>query len=276
MARTSAYESRMRKTALALAMLQALCVLAPLAVVVVWAFTSSWPWPDLLPQSFSERGIAELFSPTKSIGSVLAVSVGISLAVAVLTSVVAMLAARALALYQFAGKDLFHFSTVLPFLIPSTVFAMGVQVLFIKMGLANTVFGVVIAHCIVALPYALTIMSEVTLAVGDKFECQARVCGAGPIRAWFEVQMPRLLPGMLSAASIAYIVSFSQYFLTLLIGGGSVSTFAVIMFPYLTSGDRTIASAYGLVFMVVTLGVFFLFEFLLKRLSGKDTEYFNG
>ena len=251
------------------------CVLVPLAIVVAWAFTGSWPWPELLPQSFSDRGIVELFVTSGDLGSVLATSIGISLAVAVLSTVIAAMAARALAFHRFFGKELFRFSTVLPFLIPATVFAMGVQVIFLRAGLANTVFGVVLAHTIIALPYAITIMSEVTAAAGKKFEQQARVSGAGPVRALLEVQMPLLLPGLLSAASLSYITSFSQYFLTLLVGGGTVKTFALTMFPYLASGDRTIASAYGVVFMVVTLGVFFLFELLLKRFSPAKTEYFT-
>ena len=251
------------------------CVLIPLAVVAVWAFTSAWPWPDLLPRTFSDRGIVELFVNSPDLGSVLLASIGISLAVAALSTVIAALAARALAFHRFFGKELFRFSTVLPFLIPTTVFAMGVQVLFIRAGLANTVEGVIIAHTIVALPYSITLMSEVTVAAGCKLEQQARVSGAGPVRALLEVQIPLLLPGLLSSASLAYITSFSQYFLTLLMGGGTVKTFALVMFPYLASGDRTIASAYGVVFMLVTLGVFFLFEFLLKRFAPAKTEYYT-
>lgn len=274
MARMGKSAIRGRRVAFALAFVQACCVVVPVVVIALWAFTSSWAWPSLVPQSFSARGVAELFSPSKGIGLVLARSIGISLAVAVITTAVAALAARALAFYRFPGKELFRFSAVLPFLIPSTVFAMGVQVFFIRAGLADTSAGVVVAHCIVALPYALAILGEVTMAAGSKLEQQARVCGAGPMRAFFEVQLPRIMPGLLSAASISYITSFSQYFLTLLIGGGAVDTFAIIMFPYLTSGDRTIASAYGLVFMAVTLGVFFVFEVLLKRLAKSDAEYF--
>ena len=75
---------------------------------------------------------------------------------------------------------------------------------------------------------------------------------------------------------MSYILSFSQYFLTLLIGGGAVKTLALTMFPYLASGDRTIASAYGVVFMVATLAVFLLFEVLLKRHASRGTDYFDG
>lgn len=252
-----------------------ICIILPLVVVVAWAFSSAWPWPNLLPQSFSDRGVIELFVSSKNLGEIILLSVGISLGVALLSTVFAAMAARALVLHRFFGKELFRFSTVLPFLIPATVFAMGIQVVFIYVGLANTILGVIIAHTIIALPYAIMIMSEVTLAAGKNLEQQARVSGASPLKALLHVQIPLLLPGLLSAASLSYILSFSQYFLTLLIGGGAVRTFSLVMFPYLASGDRTIASAYGVVFMVVTLGVFFLFRVILRRFASYKVEYFS-
>lgn len=253
-----------------------LCILMPLGIIVTWSFTASWPWPELLPQEFSSRGLVELFSPRQGLGLVLGQSVGIALGTALLSTVIATCAARALAFHDFFGKELFRFASVLPFLIPSTVFAMGIQVLFIRAGLANTVLGVILAHTIVSLPYAIAIMGEVIIAAGMRLEQQARVLGASPLRTCLHVQVPQLLPGILSAVSMVYIISFSQYFLTLLIGGGAVKTLATVMFPFLTSGDRTIASAYGLVFLLATLVVFFLFELLLKRFANREVSYFEG
>ena len=60
-----------RAAARALVALQALCVLGPVAIIVVWAFTASWPWPSLLPETFSARGIEELFGPAQRAGRVL-------------------------------------------------------------------------------------------------------------------------------------------------------------------------------------------------------------
>ena len=253
-----------------------LCVLVPLAVIFVWAFTGLWPWPDLVPQEFSNRGITEIFVSQKDLGFVLAQSVLIAIMVAILSTVIAALAARALVHHSFVGREAFRFLTVLPFLIPTTVFAMGVQVAFIRAGLAYTVPGVIMAHCIVALPYATIIMTDITKAAGNRLEQQARCSGAGHLRTLTHVQIPLLLPGLMSALSMSYIISFSQYFLTLLVGGGTVKTFAVVMFPYLASSDRTIASAYGVVFLVVTLAVFAVFELLIRRYTRSRVEYYTG
>ena len=65
-------------------------------------------------------------------------------------------------------------------------------------------------------------MQDGTRAIGVKLEEQARVLGAGALQAFFKVTLPNLFPVMLSAFSMAFVVSFSQYFLTLMIGGGNL------------------------------------------------------
>lgn len=241
-------------------------VLLPLVVIALWACADSWPWPNLLPEELSTRGIEQALFANRGEGlAVMGQSIAIAFATAALTTLVAALAARAICVHAWVGRSTYTFMLMLPFLIPTTVFAMGVQVLFIRAGIARTVAGVVLAHTIVALPYAVTIMIDITKAVGTRLEEAARTLGAGPLRTFSSVTAPALLPGILSAMSMSYILSFSQYFLTLLIGGGAVRTFATVMFPYLSGGDRTIASAYGILFILATFAVFLLFEWLLRR-----------
>lgn len=257
--------------------LQVLCVIVPLSVIAVWAFVDSWPASGLLPSGLSLRGLDQVLSGRQGAGlATLLQSIGIAVATAIVSTVVAVLAARAVADYTWKGRHLFRFATVLPFLIPTTVFAMGVQVAFIRMGIARTVPGVVLAHSIVALPYSVAIMTDVVRAAGTKREDAARSLGADRVKTILLITIPSLMPGLLSSLSMAYIVSFSQYFLTLLIGGGAVQTYAVVMFPYFSGGDRTIASAYGLAFIIVTFAVFAIFEVLLKRVGvEEDAELFT-
>lgn len=248
-----------------------LIVALPLAVVVAWAFTDAWPWPSLVPESLSTRGIDLVFSGHQGVGaSTLLLSIGIACACAVLTTAVAVLACRAQVNYRWRGRSLFQFATILPFIIPSTVFAMGVQVVFLRVGLARTVWGVILAHSIVALPYAVLMLTDVTKAAGTRREEAARTLGASSWQVIRHITIPQLLPGIMSSLSMCYIMSFSQYFLTLLVGGGKVQTFVLTLFPYLTGGDRTIACAYSLVFLVVTFAVFLLFEVMLKRFGVRE------
>lgn len=245
-------------------LLSAACILVPLFVLAVWCFAERWAWPELFPQVFSLRGFGEIFSGQAL--EVLHSSVLLSAAVAVLATAVGTLTARAIAFYEFPGRDLLVFASMLPLIVPATVFGMGVHLLLIRVGLSDTVPGVILVHLICALPYTVSLMTDSTCAVGKKLEEQARVLGAGSLRAFWSASMPALLPAASSALAMAYITSFSQYFLTLLIGGGNVKTFTVIMVPYLQNGDRTLAACYTLLFVLVTGLVFAVFHTIIKRL----------
>jgi putative spermidine/putrescine transport system permease protein len=246
-----------------------LSIVIPCLILPAWSFMGRWPWPGLLPQGFTLRGMEELFSGTSNLFSILFSSIMLSLTVAFLAALIGMMTARALLFYNFKGRKLISFAAVLPIIVPGTAFAMGIHVVFLHLGLADTFTGVVLVHLIYTLPYTVNIMTDVTASVGDGLELQGQVLGASPVQAFFRITLPLILPGVISSASMAYIISFSQYFLTLMIGGGKIKTLSIVMVPFIQSGDRTIASSYALVFVVSTLLIFLLFEFLAKMFTSR-------
>ena len=172
----------MRKHILMKLVLTALlvCIAVPLAVLILWSVTERWPWPALLPESLSLRTVEELLFGSAKLPRLLWSSITLGLTVAVLGTVIGVLTARAMELYEFRGKGLVRFGSLLPLLVPGTVFAMGIQITLIRLGLSDTIAGVMLVHLTAALPYCITIMTDVTRAVGARLEEQAMVLGAGP------------------------------------------------------------------------------------------------
>lgn len=241
-------------------------ILVPMIILIFWTFSNRWPWPNLLPESFSFRSIREIFAPHTKVFPILFSSILLSLIVGVLSTVIATITARALVFYDFIGKGFIDFLSIAPILVPSTVFAMGIHIIFIRMSLANTPLGVIIVHLIYTLPYSVSIMKDLTYSVGQKMELQAYVLGASPLRAFNYITFPLLIPGIMTSIIMSYITSFSQYFITLLIGGGRVKTFTTIMVPFISKGDRTLASAYALIFVISSLLVFIIIDNIVKKL----------
>jgi len=236
------------------------CIFLPMGLVLLWSITERWPWPGLLPESYSLRTVKELLFGSAKLPQLLCSSIFLALTVALLGTAIGILTARATELYHFPGKKLVHLASFLPLLVPGTVFAMGIQITLIRLGLSDTITGVVIVHLIAAVPYCITIMTDVTRAVGDKLEQQAMVLGADPLRAFFQVTVPSLLPGILSSMSMGFILSYSQYFTTLMVGGGRIKTIALVLVPYIQSGDRALSAVYSVAFVGSALAVFFVFE----------------
>ena len=242
-------------------------ILAPMAILLLWTFVSRWPWPDLLPEAYSLRAIKDVFAPHTKIFSILFSNILLSLSVAILSAIVGTMTARALVLYDFVGKRLIEFLSIAPILVPGTVFAMGIHVVFIKMSLADTVLGVIIVHLLYTLPYSINIMKDLTKSIGKQMEMQAYVLGASPLKSFIYITLPLLTPGIMASISMAYITSFSQYFITLLIGGGKVKTLSILMVPFIAKGDRSLGSAYALVFVISTLSVFVVINKIIEKLQ---------
>lgn len=239
----------------------------PLIILCVWVFVERWPWPNLLPESLSLRAIRQAISPHSKVFKTLLSSMSLSLTVSALSAVIAMMTSRALVFYDFKGKKLIEFLSISPIIVPGTVFAMGIHVSFIKMNLANTILGVIIVHLIYTLPYSINIMKDLTESIGSQMEIQSYVLGVSPVKSFIYITLPLLTPGILASISMAYISSFSQYFLTLLIGGGRVKTFTTLMVPFIAKGDRSLASTYAVIFMTSTLFIFILIDLATKNLD---------
>ncbi len=236
----------------------------PLIILGIWSFLKIWPWPSLIPKDFGIRGFKYILDPSKKSLRVLCFSVCLSSVVTFITLLISIPAAKALGVYNFKGKGLFKILVLAPIIVPTVSVAMGIHVVFMKLGLANTFMGVVLVHLIPCIPYSIRILTNVFEIIGDSMEMQARVLGASPLQTFVRITLPLIAPGLLSAASLVFIVSFSQYFLTFLIGGGRIVTLSMLMFPYIQSGDRMMASAYSVIFILTTLVVLLVIEKVVK------------
>lgn len=247
-----------------------LVIVLPLIILVIWAFTARWPWPQLLPTEFTWRGFAQLWQRNQRFTQIIFSSVALSLVVAALSVTIAIMTSRSYLMIQHKWASRLLYGLVsLPFLVPAVVFGMGIHQIMIRLGWANTFFGVMLAHLVYSLPYATYLILDAYQSFGFRYEEQAKLLGASSWQSFQKVTLPLLIPVLSTSFAMSYVVSFSQYFLTLLLGGGQVQTFAVIMFPYLQNNDRTIASNYGLLFLAITLAVFFLFERLATYYQNK-------
>lgn len=250
--------------------LLALIIGLPILTLFIWAFTARWPWPQVLPRALSLRGLKDISRQAGDFSRIIGSSMGLSMGVACLSVLIGLATSRAyICINSRWIKNLVYGLISLPFLVPALVFSMGIHQPMIRLGLAGTLPGVLMAHLVYSLPYASYLILGAYESFGFKYEEEAMLLGASPSQAFGLVSLPLLLPVLFTSFAMAYVVSFSQYFMTLLIGGGQVRTFSIIMYPYLQTNNRTVASAYGLVFLLITLAVFFIFDRFSKKLQAK-------
>ncbi|WP_018249565.1 ABC transporter permease [Orenia marismortui] len=251
-----------------------LSLILPLIVLVIWSFTNDWPWPKLFPQSFTLEGWKYFINPVNGAWDALQSSFLIGIGVTLLALLVSIPAAKALGLYDFPGKSLINILVLAPIIIPPLAVTMGIHINFMKYGLTDNVIGVMIVHLIPCIPYSIRILTNVFEAMGDKLELQAKVLGANSWQTFIYVTLPLIYPGIFSAGIMVFIISFSQYLLTFLIGGGQVVTFPMLLFPLVKSGDRMLAAVYSWVFIIAALIFTLIMERLFKQDQNKNQTFY--
>lgn len=247
-------------------------IVIPILTMFVWTITNNYVWPNVFPNSFSMRGINYVFTNFPRILGTLKNSIIISIMTMILTILISLPCAKALAFSNFRGKRLIEILVMTPLIIPMVSVGMGLNIEFIKLGLTGTFTGVVIVCIIPCIPYAVSMLRTVYEIVGEKVFQQGTVLGATKMQIFFRLVIPMIMPGIISAAIMCYIISFSQYFLVYLIGSGKIITFTMDMFPFIEAGDRSIGSLYGLIFIGCTVVLLFVMEFILKKVYMKDLK----
>ena len=143
-------------------MLTLVCIFLPVVMILLWSFATRRPWLLLLSEGYSLRTVKEQFFGSASLPKLLLSSCSLAFAVGILGTVIGIMTARATEIYRIRGKALVYMGSFLPMLVPGTVFAMGIQITMIRLGLSDTVAGVIIVHLIAAVPYCITRMTDVT------------------------------------------------------------------------------------------------------------------
>jgi putative spermidine/putrescine transport system permease protein len=239
-------------------------LLLPFVPLMFWSISAGWFFPSVLPTELSARAWRYLASDASGVKAGLWSSLLIATSVAIVAAMIGLSAGRALGLYSFRGKRFIEFLILAPVIVPPLAVTMGIHVLFIRYGLADTIQGVVLVHLIPTIPYVTLVMASVYANYDVSYEEQARVLGASPLRTFIHVTLPAVFPGLVVAALFAFLISWSEYILTLLIGGGRVQTLPLLLFSFARS-DPSVAAALSLLFIAPAVS---LLVFTSKHLSG--------
>jgi putative spermidine/putrescine transport system permease protein len=239
----------------------------PLVPLAVWSFARGWRFPDLLPRDWTLEAWRYALSDTSGVADSLGLTIGISLGATLLSILVGVPAGRALGMYRFRGKRTVELMILAPIIVPGIAVALGIHSVFISLGLTNTVTGVMLVHLVPTLPYMVLVMAGIFANYDPAFEQQARSLGAGPVQTFRHVTLPAILPGIIVGGMFAFLVSWSQYVLTLLIGGGRVVTLPLLLFNFAASGRNDITGAIGMIYILP--GILILL-FTARHLSGQN------
>lgn len=208
-----------------------------------------------LPEGYTANWYADAWKEFQ-LGSVLWVTVEVVGAVVFLAVLIGVPAAYALARRAFFGKRALMLLFLLPLMVPPITYGIPLATVMYKFHLAGTLYGVILANLIPALPFVILVMTPFIEQIDPNLENAARVFGASTPRMFLHVLVPLLAPGILAASLLVLVRTIAMFELTFLTAGPDSQTLVVALYyAVFAAGVRASQSvdAMAMIYMIVTL-----------------------
>jgi len=191
-----------------------LWVLVPVYLLLVNAFTSPADintFPKKILPSFDTESVG-FFLNYHGVGKALWSSVQVATLTMIMSIIVGAPAGYSLSRFDFRGKNAFRILVLMTRAFPLPLLALPMAVMFIKIGLDDTVLGLAIVHTTLALPFAVLITYSLFSGIPIELEEAAWTLGCNRLQAFFKVIFPLVLPGITASAIFAFVVSWNEVF----------------------------------------------------------------
>jgi putative spermidine/putrescine transport system permease protein len=234
----------------------------PITVVLPISLTDS---DDLsLPQhALSLQYYANLFTSAAWLSSI-----GQSLFIAICASTIAVVAGTlcAIGCWRLGSRsaDLVRVVMLVPLIVPTIVYALGLYRLLVQLRLLDTFTGVILAHAVTGMPYVIIIVSTGLAGFDLRLEQAARNLGASLPQTLRLVLLPNIMPALVSSAIFAFIHSWDDLVLVLFIAGRAVFTLPRRIWDGINESLDPTMAAVATVLIVLTILLLAL-DMLVRR-----------
>jgi|TARA_B110000211_G_scaffold71349_1_gene82696 spermidine/putrescine transport system permease protein len=233
---------------------------APIVILVIYSFNaniSTTVWTgfslDWYRAAFANEGLRGA-----AINSVI-----IALTAGGLSTVIATLAALATSRRaQWRGKTGTFGTIMLPLLLPEIVIGVALLTFFTNFGLSLGRGNLMIAHVVFCIPFSYLPIRARLDGMDDSLEQAAMDLYSNEWRTFYRVTLPILLPGIVSGAMLAFIVSMDNFIISLLVAEAGSSTLPIFIFGMVRMGVTPEVNAVSTVILFVSVAIFSLAHFI--------------
>ena len=229
-----------------------MCLLViPTVIVIPMSFSDS-QYLEFPPQTWSLRWYHEYLDTPRWMNATVTSFKVASLTMLVATPFGTMAAYGLFVSGSRLGKMVF-FMLMTPMIVPVILIAIGTFYVFGKLGLVNSILGLVLAHTVLSVPIVMIIITAALRTYDLNQERVAQSLGSNRLRAFFEITLPQLKFSILTAALLAFLTSFDEVIISIFLSGGGNSTLTKQMFSALRDYiDPTIAAISTLMILLST------------------------
>ena len=163
-----------------------------------------------------------------------------------------------------------------PMIVPLIISAMGMFFFYSTMGnfMENTLglnknlvgyIKVILAHAVLGIPFVIITVTATLVGFDKSLTRAAANMGAGPLKTFFKVQMPLIMPGVISGGLFAFITSFDEVVVVMFIGSASQKTLPWQMFIGLREQISPTILAVATILVGISVLLLMTLELLRRR-----------
>lgn len=152
-----------------------------------------------------------------------------------------------------------------PMIVPLIISAAGMYFFYSKINLAGTYWGVVLAHAALGIPFVIITVTATLVGFDRSLTRAAANMGADPVTTFFRVQMPLILPGVISGALFAFITSFDEVVVVIFVGSAKQQTLPWQMFTGLREQISPTILAVATILVAISIVLLTVVELLRRR-----------
>ena len=152
-----------------------------------------------------------------------------------------------------------------PMIVPLVITASGLFYFFSDVGLAKTYIGLILAHAALGTPFVIITVTATMVGFDQSLTRASANMGAGPVRTFFKVQMPLILPGVISGGLFAFITSFDEVVVVLQLADVKQRTIPRQMFSGIREQISPTILAVATILVIISIGLLTMVELLRRR-----------
>ena len=152
-----------------------------------------------------------------------------------------------------------------PMIVPLIISAAGMYFFYSRIGLQGTYWGVVLAHAALGIPFVIITVTATLVGFDRSLTRAAASLGANPVTTFFKIQMPLILPGVISGGLFAFITSFDEVVVVIFVGSAGQQTLPWRMFTGLREQISPTILAVATILVAISIVLLATLEMLRRR-----------
>jgi putative spermidine/putrescine transport system permease protein len=250
----------------------ALFVLGPLVWLALRAFSGTWQYPDLLPDSWTLKWWTQVLD-SADLGGSIRLSLTFAPVVTLVSAVICLPAAYAFARFEFPGRRFLLVALFATNAFPKIGLYLSMAGVFYSLRLMGTFLGVVIVQLLGTLVFMTWLPAAAFSAVPRSLEEAARDAGARPPRVFARITFPLAAPGILVAMILSFLASFDEAQGTFLVGAPNYVTMPSTMYELVVNYPGQVSAVFS---VLLALPSVLLIALVRKHvMSGRLAEGFQ-